>query len=770
MGILNLALAHLGKPPVDALNVDEPFVEWFRVNYDTVRDSVLIDNEWTFATKRMLVDDGSDEWFEPAFEYNRAYDLVTPDLRFAVEARGQFLPAEFMATGVEKAPYPSINRVRASFPRASFAASPNIKKAFENAEGSKQFPAASFGASLGVEYKFSIFSQKTFPAPGFLGSLKTTDIGVRGEMDFPAPSFQVLPQAIDDSTPNRRITFDGVYALNLNLGLLDAVDEHGSTYIYEFAFVFEAKTGTVQKNWRDIFGLSSGFPLLQGTRTVRARLFLQGWKMTSPPMPSGYSASTGIGRANNGDYLVAVWPSARILRYNVDAGWSDEVTTLPTGETSLSGVQQLANGDILSMGPAGRKVYRYNVDDGWTDELAFTPPDGEFLFLDFLLEDGGDYIFLGFSVGRLWRYNSEDGFSEETTVETLSGRLGYFTKTANGDYLFTVGGGIGRYNSTNGWTSEISRDESPSDFSPTSAITLDSDGNVVALNVSGGTSDRGIWTYGNFISEPESVITRVERHLDGRRIRVSDSPDPDHLSDLIDDRFTLIAMGEDMVVHEGTLMRARGDTAVYDFDADLPPFNSNELVLIALRRAMLNAPQAVITFPAATFTAEVTKIRETWPIRADITLPVATFAASPDIFFGLSVSSLPTGITYVMRAIITTGRASGDGSIYNHTGEREVGTLDDGALVIGEQNVLQISYRDDTGFIILSLEGSVASGVIESGDSLYVVTANADNTFTTVRAGGIINSGTVLYFQASSIQGQSLNALANGQQVLFGIG
>ena len=75
LDILNMALAYLGKAPVESLESDEPFVVWFNGNYVTLRDSIVIDSEPTFATRRFIVDKDLDPWEVPVFEYDYAYLL-----------------------------------------------------------------------------------------------------------------------------------------------------------------------------------------------------------------------------------------------------------------------------------------------------------------------------------------------------------------------------------------------------------------------------------------------------------------------------------------------------------------------------------------------------------------------------------------------------------------------------------------------------------------------------------------------------------------------
>ena len=77
LGILNQALAHVGKQPVDSLDSSDPLVAWFNESYAVVRDSVTIDASWTFAKRRFIVDAGVDENLDPPFEFNHAYSLGT---------------------------------------------------------------------------------------------------------------------------------------------------------------------------------------------------------------------------------------------------------------------------------------------------------------------------------------------------------------------------------------------------------------------------------------------------------------------------------------------------------------------------------------------------------------------------------------------------------------------------------------------------------------------------------------------------------------------
>ena len=75
LDVLNMALSYIGKLPVESLDDPAPFVDWFKLNYQTVRDSVIIDSEWNFAVERFLVNSDTDIWLEPPFEYDYAYAL-----------------------------------------------------------------------------------------------------------------------------------------------------------------------------------------------------------------------------------------------------------------------------------------------------------------------------------------------------------------------------------------------------------------------------------------------------------------------------------------------------------------------------------------------------------------------------------------------------------------------------------------------------------------------------------------------------------------------
>ena len=73
--ILNMALSYLGKMPVDDLQGNDPLVRWFRENYGIVRDSVIMDSEYAFATQRMLIDAEHEHHVKPEFEYEYAFAL-----------------------------------------------------------------------------------------------------------------------------------------------------------------------------------------------------------------------------------------------------------------------------------------------------------------------------------------------------------------------------------------------------------------------------------------------------------------------------------------------------------------------------------------------------------------------------------------------------------------------------------------------------------------------------------------------------------------------
>ena len=74
--ILNMSLSYLGKRLVTSLDSPEPYVVWFRANYPQIPDDEIIDNEYTFATTRLLADADTDGALVPEFEYQWAFPLT----------------------------------------------------------------------------------------------------------------------------------------------------------------------------------------------------------------------------------------------------------------------------------------------------------------------------------------------------------------------------------------------------------------------------------------------------------------------------------------------------------------------------------------------------------------------------------------------------------------------------------------------------------------------------------------------------------------------
>ncbi len=60
--ICNIALGWLGAHQITSLDIEETSTEWelCNLNYDTIRDSVLEEREWTFAVKRKVLNASSD--------------------------------------------------------------------------------------------------------------------------------------------------------------------------------------------------------------------------------------------------------------------------------------------------------------------------------------------------------------------------------------------------------------------------------------------------------------------------------------------------------------------------------------------------------------------------------------------------------------------------------------------------------------------------------------------------------------------------------------
>ncbi len=60
--ICNIALGWLGANVITSLDIEETSTEWVLcdLNYDTIRDAVLEEREWTFATKRKVLNASSE--------------------------------------------------------------------------------------------------------------------------------------------------------------------------------------------------------------------------------------------------------------------------------------------------------------------------------------------------------------------------------------------------------------------------------------------------------------------------------------------------------------------------------------------------------------------------------------------------------------------------------------------------------------------------------------------------------------------------------------
>lgn len=59
--ICNIAIGWLGANPITSLDIEESSTEWelCNLNYDSIRDAVLEEREWTFATARKVLNPNS---------------------------------------------------------------------------------------------------------------------------------------------------------------------------------------------------------------------------------------------------------------------------------------------------------------------------------------------------------------------------------------------------------------------------------------------------------------------------------------------------------------------------------------------------------------------------------------------------------------------------------------------------------------------------------------------------------------------------------------
>ena len=184
--ILNQALAYLGKPPVQDLNSDEPFVTWFRLNYETVRDSVVIENEYSFAIRRFIVDSEYDAWVEPDFEFDYGYILEGPGwvfLRTDHDDDGAFS----YATSVE---LPDNVDLQAAGTLGGTSRTAAINLSTINLQGSVRLGGARGDAS-GIQtiYPNDIEASREFPLPGTWMQLEIYHVPLEGSTTIPGMSY-----------------------------------------------------------------------------------------------------------------------------------------------------------------------------------------------------------------------------------------------------------------------------------------------------------------------------------------------------------------------------------------------------------------------------------------------------------------------------------------------------------------------------------------------------------------------------------------------------
>jgi len=77
--ICNLALAKLGQGPISSFAQETVDAELCKQNYLTVRDAVLEDHNWSFATKRVILD--QPKAIPPAFQFTQSFPVPNDLLR-----------------------------------------------------------------------------------------------------------------------------------------------------------------------------------------------------------------------------------------------------------------------------------------------------------------------------------------------------------------------------------------------------------------------------------------------------------------------------------------------------------------------------------------------------------------------------------------------------------------------------------------------------------------------------------------------------------------
>lgn len=85
--ICNMAISYLGGNSIIAMTDQTPEGVLCNLNYDTARDAVLEDVNWTFATKRFIL--GSPSTDAPEFGYSHSYLLPQEVIRVVAVNEGK---------------------------------------------------------------------------------------------------------------------------------------------------------------------------------------------------------------------------------------------------------------------------------------------------------------------------------------------------------------------------------------------------------------------------------------------------------------------------------------------------------------------------------------------------------------------------------------------------------------------------------------------------------------------------------------------------------
>lgn len=91
VGICNLALGHLGKPPISAIGENTRGGQLCALHYEATRNALLRSHPWNFAIKRASLAQDSVASDALPFEYEYAYTLPADCLRVirtSIEAEG----------------------------------------------------------------------------------------------------------------------------------------------------------------------------------------------------------------------------------------------------------------------------------------------------------------------------------------------------------------------------------------------------------------------------------------------------------------------------------------------------------------------------------------------------------------------------------------------------------------------------------------------------------------------------------------------------------